>query len=158
LATGAFLAECEGAIASDLNVAKSGIEVMDGRPLIEYGPVTQAAVNLARDASAFLIGSPMYRGGITGALKNYLDLVPPDYMRGKVAGIVATGASHHHYLGVTLSLEPVLKFFQVHIVPSHLYVANTDTDQETSATKARELGRALAELARTPLPTGPGIE
>jgi NAD(P)H-dependent FMN reductase len=153
-----FLEELPDATSFDLNVAHSGIELMDGRPLDQYGATTRTAVEEALKATAFLIGSPMYRGGVTGALKNYLDLVPPDYMKGKVAGVVATGASHHHYLGVSLSLEPVLKFFQMHVVPSHLYVANTDNSPESAERKAQELGHALAQLACSHLPTGPGIE
>jgi len=154
----AFLEDSPNAASADLNVARAGIEIMDGRPLNEYGEATRKAVEQAHDASAFLIGSPMYRGGITGALKNYLDLVPPEFMKGKVAAIVATGASYHHYLGVSLSLEPVLKFFQMHVLPSHLYIANLDANEEITTGKARELGRALAQLATTNLLTGPGIE
>lgn len=153
-----FVEDSAQAVVGDLNVARSGIEIMDGRSLEQYGEATRNAVQQARDASAFLIGSPMYRGGITGAVKNYLDLVPPEFMKGKAAAIVATGASYHHYLGVSLSLEPVLKFFQMHVVPSHLYIANLDANEETTNRRAHELGRALAQLAKANLLTGPGIE
>src|SRR5262249_48471453 len=98
-------------------------------------------------------GTPMYRGGMTGALKNLIDLTPKEDVVGKAAGLIATGASHHHYLGVDVGPRTAVAFFQVHVVPPILYGAglrlvDARPGHETLADQAPQLGRDVVDLAR----------
>src|SRR3712207_1759382 len=98
-----------------VDLAETTMDFADGRPTEEYSPATRAVLERVRAAGAFVLGTPMYRGSMTGALKNLIDVVPKEYMVGKAAGLVATGASHHHYLGVDVGLRTAMAFFQVHV-------------------------------------------
>lgn len=162
LVAAAFQRALPGATTELLDLPRAGVEIADGRQPELMSAATQSALEAARRANSFLFGSPMYRGGITGALKNYLDLLPPESMRGKAAAVVATGASHHHYLGVSLTLMPALQFFQMQVVGSHLYVSNSDSDSDLLEARAGELGAALAKLttavAAGSLGLGPAIQ
>ena len=62
-------------------------------------------------ADAVILASPVYRGSFTGALKNLLDHLPIEALTGKPVGIVAMGATNHHYLGVDWHLRDVLAWF-----------------------------------------------
>ena len=75
------------------------------------GPLDQARVesdmrSLAA-ADAVVLGTPMFRSTYAAVLKEFLERVPrggpPDRfdgpLRAKAVGIVATGGSHHHFLG-----------------------------------------------------------
>ena len=84
----------------------------DGRPLSEYADDTTKVVERIQAADAYVIGTPMYRGSYTGSLKNLLDHVPVEAFMGKVAGLIATGATDHHYLGIDQELRPVLLPFR----------------------------------------------
>ena len=64
----------------------------------------------------------MYRASFTGALKNLLDLTPVEALRGKPVGIVAMGASPHHYLGVDWHLRAMLAWFGALVVPTSVYL------------------------------------
>ena len=64
----------------------------------------------------------MYRGSFTGALKNLLDLTPVDALRSKPIGIVAMGATLHHYLGVDWHLRAVLAWFGALVTPTSVYL------------------------------------
>ena len=64
----------------------------------------------------------MYRGTFTGALKNLLDLVPVEGLRQKPVGIVAMGATLHHYLGVDWQLRAVLAWFGALVAPTSVYL------------------------------------
>ena len=83
----------------------------DGRPPEQYGDDTASIVARVGAADAVILASPVYRGSFTGALKNLLDHLPVDALAGKPVGIVAMGASAHHYLGVDWHLRDVLAWF-----------------------------------------------
>jgi len=123
----------------------------DGRPLHEYTDDTARAVESIQAADAYIIGTPMYRGTYTGSLKNLLDHVPVEALMGKVAGLIATGGSDHHYLGIDVGLRPVLMWFNMHLVPGSVYVRSHDiqggavTDAPTRE-HLEQLGVAVATL------------
>lgn len=136
-----------------VDLAETPIDFPDGRKVEAYSPATRAVLDQVRAADAFVLGTPMYRGGMTGALKNLLDVIPKEYVVGKAAGLVATGASHHHYLGVDLGLRTAMAFFQVHVVPGLLYGASFQLvdgrpDDEKLNAHALQLGQDVVALAR----------
>jgi NAD(P)H-dependent FMN reductase len=90
---------------------------------------------------------------MTGALKNLLDVIPKEAMQGKAAGLIATGASLHHYLGVDVGLRTAMAFFQVHVVPAIVYGASFQLvdgrpDDATLTAQTLQLGRDVVDLAR----------
>ena len=136
-----------------VDLAETPIDFPDGRAVDAYSPATRGVLELVNQAGAYVLGTPMYRGGMTGALKNLIDVIPKEYVAGKAAGLVATGASLHHYLGVDIGLRTAMAFFQVHVVPAILYGANFQLvdgrpDDATLVDQARQLGRDTVDLAR----------
>jgi FMN reductase len=123
----------------------------DGRPLNEYPDDTPRVVGQIQAADAYIIGTPIYRGSYSGALKNLLDHVPVEAMMGKIAGLIATAATDHHYLSIDQELRPVLMWFNLHLVPGSVYVrsnqlqGNTISDEQVSE-HLRLLGEAVAEM------------
>lgn len=118
----------------------------DGRALSDYPDDTPRVVERIQAADAYLIGTPIYRGSYTGALKNLLDHVPVEAMMGKVAGLVATAATDHHYLGIDQELRPVLMWFNLHLVPGSVYVrSNQFQDGQIADEQVRDHLRQLGE-------------
>jgi NAD(P)H-dependent FMN reductase len=136
-----------------IDLAEQPVEFADGRPEDAYSETTRQVLALVREAEAFVLGTPMYRGGMTGALKNLLDVIPKEAMQGKAAGLIATGASLHHYLGVDVGLRTAMAFFQVHVVPAIVYGASFQLvdgrpDDATLTAQTLQLGRDVVDLAR----------
>jgi FMN reductase len=136
-----------------VDLADTTIDFPDGRPPSDYSEATRGVLDLVQRAGAYILGTPMYRGGMTGALKNLIDVIPKEHVAGKAAGLVATGASQHHYLGVDLGLRTAMAFFQVHVVPAALYGATFQLvdgrpDDPKLIEQALQLGRDTVELAR----------
>jgi len=111
-----------GVTATLLNLADHRVSFADGRPLERFTDDTARAVGALADADAALIASPVYRGSFTGALKNLLDLTPVEALRSKPIGIVAMGATLHHYLGVDWHLRAVLAWFGALVAPTSVYL------------------------------------
>ncbi len=125
-----------------LDLHDVALDVCDGRADADYGEATRAAVARVVAADAYIIGTPIYRAAYTGALKNLFDLTPREQLAGKVAGLIATGASDHHYLAVEHELRPLLSFFRCHTVPGVVYAAHRHFTQDGA------LGEALAAAVR----------
>lgn len=153
-------AERDGVETDVLHLAEYDLDVADGRSLDEYRGDTAAALDLVVDADAYLVGTPVYRESYSGALKNLFDLIPRGMWAADVAplansavGLVATGATDHHYLSIDQELRPVMGFFGAHAVGGGVY-ANGDhfddyrlADEEVEERLA-DLGRATVDLAR----------
>ena len=112
--------------ATLLDLADHRIGFADGRPPDQMGDDTEAVVNSITRARCVIFASPVYRASFTGALKNLLDHVPVEALRGKPCGIVAMGATQHHYLGVDRHLRDVLSWFGALTAPTSVYLTSAD--------------------------------
>lgn len=145
-----FLADEAGRRASvdTVDLAAERLEVCDGRPDEGYDAVTRDAVRRIREAHAVLFASPIYRASIPGVLKNLLDLLPVEALRDKPVGLVAMGASDHHYLAMDAQLRPVLAWFGALVLPTQVYLTGRDFEQgELRSESARGELRELVEAA-----------
>jgi FMN reductase len=77
-------------------------------------------------ADAILLATPVYRGTYTGALKNLLDLLPVEALRGKAVAVAAMGATDHHSLGADWHLRDVLAWFGALALPTSVYLTSAD--------------------------------
>lgn len=147
-----------------LHTGELDIVEADGRALDDYEGDTRAALEQVVEADAYVVGTPVYRASYSGALKNLLDMVPRGIwqadvtpLEGAAVGLVATGASPHHYLTVDEELRPVLAFFGAHVVGSGVY-AHDDHFQEGAdgyavadedvRSRLETLGRSAVDLTR----------
>ncbi len=67
-----------------------------------------AAVRAVHEARVVLVATPIYKAAYSGLLKTFLDLLPPDALRGKTVVALATGGSPAHLLALDYALKPVL--------------------------------------------------
>lgn len=113
------------------------------------GDDTSTVVERISAAPVVVLATPVYRGSMTGVLKNLLDHLPVDSLRNKPIAIVSMGASDHHYLGADRHLRDVLTFFGAAVVPVSVYLTPADfadgapTDEATNRVAAAIRG-ALA--------------
>jgi FMN reductase len=140
-----LLADSAAADAEIVDLSATAIDVCDGRPLEQCSPATQAAVATIGAADAVVLCSPTYRASYPGVLKNLLDQLPLEALRGKPVGIVAMGTSDHHYLGVDRQLRDVLAWFGALVAPVSVYLTDGDFDEQRRL--APERAEELQQLA-----------
>jgi FMN reductase len=137
-----------GAEVEVVDLAATPVQICDGRPFEQYEPATRGAVGAINSADAAALASPVYRASFSGVLKNFLDLLPLEALRGKPVAILAMGATDHHYLGVDTHLRAVLAWFGALAMPTSVYLAGRDFDQSKLTERARgELHSLAATLA-----------
>ncbi|MGD9764016.1 MAG: NADPH-dependent FMN reductase [Candidatus Binatia bacterium] len=141
-----------------INLADCRVAFADGRPPEQYNDDTASIVTRVRDADAVILSSPVYRASYTGALKNLLDHLPIETLASKPVGIVAMGATPHHYLGVDWQLREVLTWFGSIVPPSSVYLVSADFVQgvlsDTASAELDSLVRALLKLTEVVPPKG----
>jgi FMN reductase len=132
-----------------LNLADFKLGFADGRPVEELEDDTAAVVRAIAAADAVVLASPVYRASVSGALKNLLDLTPFEALHGKPCGIVAMGATPHHYLGVDSQLRAVLAWFGALVAPNSVYLSSADfASGEPSASARSDMRELMATVLR----------
>lgn len=130
-----------------LDLGALRIAPADGRPPGELGDDTAAALEAIATADAVVLATPVYRGSLTGVLKNLLDHVPVEALRGTPTGIAAMGGSLHHHLGAERHLRDILAFFGAVVAPTAVYVTSADfTDGAPGPAAAAQLDALLDTL------------
>jgi FMN reductase len=127
--------------ATTFDLATLSIPFADGRP--PEGDVASVVDALA-GADAVLLATPIYRGSLTGALKNLIDHTPVPALRDTPVGIVSMGASDHHFLGADRHLRDILTFFGALVPPTSAYLTSRDfADGEPTDAALRRLGELI---------------
>lgn len=141
-------------VASELlDLRDFTVSFADGRPLEAYDDDTPHVVQAVSTADAVILASPVYRGSYPAALKNLLDHVPVEGLCGKTVGLIATGASPHHYLAIDHQFRAVLAWFGAYLAPGSAYVQNSDFRAgqlvgDRAIEHLRQLGPAVVSLAK----------
>ena len=140
-----------------INLAEYRVAFADGRPPEKYDDDTGSIVARVVEADAVILASPVYRGSFTGALKNLLDHLPIEALGGKPVGVVAMGATNHHYLGVDWHLRDVLAWFGAIVVPTSVYLSSSDfVDGNLSEGAKQDLSSLVQALHKLKQISAPG--
>ncbi len=131
-----------------IDLADVSIAFADGRPPDALGDDTARVVEAIDRADAVLLATPVYRGSLTGALKNLLDHVPVPALDGTPVGLVAMGGTAHHFLGPDRHLRDVLAFFGALVAPVSVYLTAAEfTEGAPSEDAQARLDALVADLA-----------
>jgi len=119
-------------------------------------PAIRAAIAAVRDADLVLVATPVYKAAYSGLLKTFLDLLPPDALRGKLVLPLATGGSPGHLLALEYALKPVLAALGArHLLDAVFVPDNAWRDRaggEPAAEVVERIDEALRGLTRMPMP------
>jgi FAD reductase [NAD(P)H] len=107
-----------------LDLRDYDIQFCDGRHPSAYTGDTKKVIDIVSSADFYVIGTPIFQGSLTGALKNLFDLITPDTLRHKVMGFIATGGTYQHYLVVENQLKPIASYFRAYVAPGFVYAHN----------------------------------
>jgi FMN reductase len=141
--------------ATTIDLAEARVAPADGTPPEQLGDGTAAVVAAIAGADAVVLATPVYRGSFTGVLKNLLDHVPVDALKDTPVGIVAMGATPHHFLGAESHLRDVLAFFGALVAPVPVYLTSADfADGAPSEHAAADLDTLLSALVALARATG----
>lgn len=107
-----------------LDLKQYNVQFCDGRPSTEYTGDTKRVIEMVSSADCYVIGTPIFQGSFTGALKNLIDLVPPSIFNEKIMGFVGTGSSSQHCLVIEYQLKPIANYLNAYVAPKIVFAHN----------------------------------
>jgi FMN reductase len=109
----------------------------------------RSVLQAIESADALVVGTPVYKGSYTGAMKHLFDLIPPNALAGKPVLLAATAGSPLHGLVTEHQLRPLFGFFNARTMPTTIFALESDFQNyrvERPELVAR-IKRAAAEIA-----------
>lgn len=161
--SGALLAQLEARLAAALDderaVTRVALRELPAEALLRADatqPEVALAVAAVQRARLVLVATPIYKAAYSGLLKTFLDLLPPDALRGKTVVPLATGGSAAHLLALEYALKPVLAALGARDIRDAVYATDAQLPPDGSgylpvAELQARLDRSLGDLL------GPGI-
>jgi FMN reductase len=139
--TTALVNEIVDRIASKLDYEVRLIELVDHAPDL-FAALTpnklegrgREIVELVQNADLLVVGTPVYRASMTGALKHLFDLVDHRSFVSKPVVVAATGGSLLHGLITEHQLRPLFGFLNALTLPTTVYAVESDFENYQVAT------------------------
>lgn len=139
-----------------IEVRSYGVRDFDAKDLLHArfdSPQIKRLVSDIAAADGVLIGTPVYKASISGALKTLLDLLPERALEGKVVLPLATGGSLAHMLAVDYALKPVLSFLKAEEIVHSVFaeerqIEHGDLGHRLAEELQQRLEHSLAKLRR----------
>jgi FMN reductase len=115
-------------------------------------PIRRALAQVA-EADLVIVATPIYKAAYSGVLKLFLDLLPPDALRGKTVLPLATGGSLAHLLALDYALKPVLSALGARDILDGVFATDSQlAPHESGGYVPDELLVARIDRALQPLP------
>lgn len=90
------------------------------------GEQLQAAIGQLAAADALIVSTPVYKAGISGLFKSFLDILDNDLLVAKPIVLAATAGAARHAMVVDDHLRPLFAFMRALPVPTSVFAAPED--------------------------------
>ena len=109
----------------------------------------QGAIELLAGADAVIASTPVYKAGISGLFKSFVDVLDNDLLIGKPVILAATAGTPRHAMVVDEQLRPLFAFLRALPVPTSLFAAPDDWGSSTLGDRITRAATELAVLVRS---------
>jgi FMN reductase len=132
-----------GVIVSGSVIELGPLAVDIARSLVSGLPSDNITEALSRIAEADLViaSTPVYKAGVSGLFKSFIDLMDDDLVIAKPVLLIATAGTSRHGMVVDDHLRPLFAFLRALPVPTSLFAAPEDW-------RSPELGKRIERAAR----------
>lgn len=122
-----------GLSVETLDLREHPMELFDDRDPSAYDDTTQAAIETVLDAERYVVASPVYFGGISGALKNLIDHLPYESFKEgpRTAGLVMTGRDRRHEHVLDAHLRSTMVYLGVDVPTTSVFATEDDFEEFT---------------------------
>jgi FMN reductase len=143
-------------------LAQKSLDLLDGATVsvIELGPLAAdtaraavagfpgealtEAIDRIAAADAIIAATPIYKAGISGLFKTFVDILDNDLIVAKPVLLAATGGTARHALVIDDQLRPLFAYMRALTLPTSVYAAPEDWG---TSDLGKRIERAATELA-----------
>ncbi len=110
------------------------------------GEQLQPAIDRLAAADAIIAATPVYKAGISGLFRSFIDVLDDDLIVAKPVLLAATGGTPRHALVIDDQTRPLFAYLRALSLPTSVYAAPEDWGTTELGTR---IERAASELAVT---------
>jgi FMN reductase len=104
----------------------------------------RSATETLASADVIVLSTPVYKAGLSGLFKSFVDVLDDDLVVGKVVVLAATAGSARHAMVVDDHLRPLVAFLRGIAVPTSIFAAPEDW---ADSALTRRIERAAVEAS-----------
>ncbi|MFT4147550.1 MAG: NAD(P)H-dependent oxidoreductase [Micrococcaceae bacterium] len=104
----------------------------------------QQAIEKVAQADAVIVATPVYKAGISGLFKSFIDLLDNDLLVAKPVLLTATAGTARHAMVIDEQMRPLFAFLRTLTAPTSVFAAPEDWG---SAELGQRIDRAAFEMA-----------
>jgi FMN reductase len=108
------------------------------------GPKLGEAIDQLAAADAVIAATPVYKAGISGLFKLFIDVLDDDLLIAKPVALIATAGSARHALVPDDEMRPLFAYLRALVIPTSLFAAPDDWADPNLGSR---IDRAATELA-----------
>ena len=104
----------------------------------------QAAIEQIASADGIIVATPIYKAGISGLFKSFIDALDDDLLIAKPVLLAATAGSSRHALVIDEQMRPLFAYMRTLTLPTSVFAGPEDWG---STELGDRIGRSATELA-----------
>ena len=108
----------------------------------------QAAIEQVANADAIIAATPVYKAGISGLFKSFIDVLDDDLLIAKPVLLAATAGSSRHALVVDQQLRPLFAYMRALTLPTSVFAGPEDWGATELGDRIQRSATELALLVR----------
>jgi len=112
------------------------------------GEQIQAAIDRLAAADAIIAATPVYKAGISGLFKSFVDVLDDDLIVAKPVLLAATGGTPRHALVIDDQMRPLFAYMRALTLPTSVYAAPEDWATTELGTRIERAATELAVMVR----------
>jgi FMN reductase len=132
------------ASASIVELAPLAVEIARATVSAFPSERLQAAIERVAAADALIAVTPVYKAGISGLFKSFIDLLDNDLLVAKPVLLAATAGTSRHALVIDQQLRPLFGYMRALVVPTSVFAGPEDW---AASELGERIDRATTELA-----------
>jgi FMN reductase len=112
------------------------------------GEQLKAAIDRLAAADAIVAATPVYKAGISGLFKSFVDVLDDDLIVAKPVLLAATGGTARHALVIDDQMRPLFAYLRALSLPTSVYAAPEDWRTSELGTRIERAATELAVMVR----------
>jgi FMN reductase len=132
------------ATSAAIEVAPLAVDVARASVTRVPSPELQAAIEQIAAADAVIAAAPVYKAGLSGLFKSFVDVLDDDVLIAKPVVLAATAGSSRHALVVDEQMRSLFAYMRALTLPTSVFAAPEDWGAAELGERVR---RAATELA-----------
>ncbi|MEA2385795.1 MAG: reductase [Solirubrobacteraceae bacterium] len=112
------------------------------------GEPVRAAIDRLAAADAIIAATPVYKAGISGLFKSFVDVLDNDLIVAKPVLLAATGGTPRHALVIDDQMRPLFAYMRALTLPTSVYAAPQDWGTTELGSRIERAATELAVMVR----------